>query len=78
MAAGRSCLRQQHAAARAPGTDPDPFVLATLGFGLAYERAVLDWFDHLPEAMTAPGPGPARAGNGQGKPAVRAPRSAER
>lgn len=25
------------------------FSLATLEFGIAYERAVLDWFDHLPK-----------------------------
>jgi DNA-binding PadR family transcriptional regulator len=27
---------------------PDPYARATLDFGLTYERAVLDWFDHLP------------------------------
>ena len=25
----------------------DPFAVATLDFGIAYERAVIDWFDHL-------------------------------
>ena len=30
----------------------DPFGLATLQFGITYERAVLDWFDRLPRAMT--------------------------
>lgn len=39
---------QQHAAATAPGVDPDPYALATLEFGLAHERAVVDWFDQLP------------------------------
>ena len=31
--------------------ESDPFVLATLDFGLAYERAVLAWFDQLPPAL---------------------------
>lgn len=30
----------------------DPFALATLDFGLTYERAVLDWFDRLPPEVT--------------------------
>jgi DNA-binding PadR family transcriptional regulator len=29
----------------------EPYRLATLHFGLLYERAVLDWFDQLPEAI---------------------------
>ena len=29
----------------------DPYSVATLRFGLAYERAVLDWFDALPELI---------------------------
>ncbi|MFR9779337.1 PadR family transcriptional regulator [Micromonospora sp. MS34] len=32
--------------------DVDPYSVATLRFGLAYERAVLDWFDALPPALT--------------------------
>src|SRR5262245_44279 len=32
--------------------DPDPFRFATLAFGLAYERAVMDWFAGLPTAIT--------------------------
>ncbi|MBA2276727.1 MAG: hypothetical protein H0W06_03085, partial [Chloroflexia bacterium] len=31
----------------------DPYTLATLEFGLAYERAVLAWFDALPPAIVA-------------------------
>jgi DNA-binding PadR family transcriptional regulator len=27
---------------------PDPYAAATLDFGIRYERAVLDWFAHLP------------------------------
>lgn len=33
--------------------DADPYVAATLDFGLRYEQAVLDWFDALPSAITA-------------------------
>lgn len=29
-------------------TEPDPYLLATLTFGITYERAVLSWFDQLP------------------------------
>ena len=29
----------------------DEYALATLAFGLSYERAVLSWFDSLPEAI---------------------------
>ena len=35
----------------------DPFSDATLAFGLAYERAVLAWFDSLPQELTAAGSG---------------------
>jgi DNA-binding PadR family transcriptional regulator len=42
---------RQHAEATAPGVDPDPYALATLEFGLVYERAVLDWFDRLPARL---------------------------
>jgi DNA-binding PadR family transcriptional regulator len=34
--------------------EPDPYVLATLDFGLTYERAVLDWFERLPLMITGP------------------------
>ncbi|HYN93243.1 MAG TPA: PadR family transcriptional regulator [Pilimelia sp.] len=46
-----------------PGAaDHEPYAVATLDFGIAYERAVLAWFDGLPAAIagTAPpesGPG---------------------
>jgi DNA-binding PadR family transcriptional regulator len=33
----------------------DPFRTATLGFGIAYERAVLSWFASLPESIRRPG-----------------------
>lgn len=42
---------RQHADATASGADPDPFALATLEFGLAYERAVMGWIDELPERL---------------------------
>lgn len=35
----------------ASGGVDDPYVTATLDFGVAYERAVLDWFDGLPPAI---------------------------
>jgi DNA-binding PadR family transcriptional regulator len=43
----------EYEAHAAVGTDPaDPFRQATLSFGLAYERAVLAWFDGLPAQLT--------------------------
>lgn len=41
---------QQRALAEASG-GADGYAMATLDFGLAYERAVLGWFDRLPELM---------------------------
>ena len=38
---------QHHEAAQKASDVHDPFALATLEFGIAYERAVLDWFDRL-------------------------------
>ncbi|MCI0543858.1 MAG: PadR family transcriptional regulator [Actinobacteria bacterium] len=35
--------------------EEDPFAVATLEFGITYERAVLGWFDGLPETLTDPG-----------------------
>ena len=32
----------------------DPFRAATLAFGIAYERAVADWFEGLPKAIRSP------------------------
>ncbi len=40
------------AAAEAAELEPDPYTLATLDFGVTYERAVLDWFGRLPAEMT--------------------------
>jgi DNA-binding PadR family transcriptional regulator len=34
----------------------DPYAMATLEFGLAYERAALQWFDHLPPDIRGSGP----------------------
>jgi len=34
--------------------DAEPFAVAALDFGLAYERAVLAWFDALPRGLTSP------------------------
>ncbi len=49
---------QQQAAAD-DSADADPYVGATLQFGIAYERAVLAWFDALPEELTG-GAAPTR------------------
>ncbi len=38
------------AAALASGAD-DPYALATLRYGIAYERAALGWFETLPQAV---------------------------
>jgi DNA-binding PadR family transcriptional regulator len=44
----------QRSALMAAPIDPDPFQAATLEFGIAYERAVLDWFGSLPPELTQP------------------------
>lgn len=49
--------QELHDAATAAGSEFDPYVLATLQFGLAYERAVLAWFDDLPPSITGPAQG---------------------
>ena len=33
------------------GDDIGPYALATLDFGMRYEAAVLDWFEHLPQEI---------------------------
>jgi DNA-binding PadR family transcriptional regulator len=43
----------------AQSPDADPYRAATLGFGLAYERAVRDWFADLPHSLTNPPSRPA-------------------
>jgi DNA-binding PadR family transcriptional regulator len=50
-AARLAAYEQQHADATAPGVDADPYALATLEFGLAYERAVMGWFGQLPDRL---------------------------
>lgn len=42
---------RQHAEATDPEADPDPYALATLEFGLVYERAVMRWFDGLADRL---------------------------
>lgn len=44
----RERLADHEAALRALPAGADAFARATLDFGIRYERAVLDWFDHLP------------------------------
>jgi DNA-binding PadR family transcriptional regulator len=51
-AARLAAYRAQHAAAQADGAAPGDLV--TLDFGLRYETAVLEWFDHLPHHLTTP------------------------
>jgi DNA-binding PadR family transcriptional regulator len=44
--------RQHRDAVAAGAAQAAPYALATLEFGLAYERAVLDWFERLPGAIS--------------------------
>lgn len=53
-AAQQQTYRQERAAAELAGASRRDLV--TLDFGLRYETAVLDWFDHLPEDLTGPAP----------------------
>lgn len=46
---------QRYREMRDGGSDDDPYASATLDFGIRYEQAVLDWFDHLPDAIRGPG-----------------------
>jgi DNA-binding PadR family transcriptional regulator len=44
--------QHQHRGAVAAGArESEPYAIATLEFGIAYERAVLDWFDRLPPKL---------------------------
>lgn len=45
---------QQRAELPPQAAGADPYAVATLDFGLAYERAVLAWFDALPAALLNP------------------------
>lgn len=42
---------RQHREASAADTEADPFALATLEFGLAYERAVVAWCNGLSDRL---------------------------
>jgi DNA-binding PadR family transcriptional regulator len=53
----RTYEQQARAAETAPAEDMDPFRTATLAFGIAYERAVMDWFENLPDSIRDPGEG---------------------
>lgn len=48
-------LRTYEAQAASPPA-ADPFRGATLAFGIAYERAVMAWFEGLPDEITDPNP----------------------
>jgi hypothetical protein len=57
--------RQHRQAVAAGAGDTAPYDLATLEFGIAYERAVLDWFHQLPPKLRIDGnlgPDPAPRG----------------
>ena len=45
---------EAEAASHAGASEPDPCADATLAFGIAYERAVMAWFDDLPASITNP------------------------
>ncbi len=51
-AARLKTYQDERAAAEAAGATPRDLI--TLDFGLRYETAILDWFDHLPHDLTAP------------------------
>jgi DNA-binding PadR family transcriptional regulator len=46
---------EQLSAAAVSAGGADPYAMATLQFGLAYERMVLGWFDQLPRAVRGSG-----------------------
>ena len=54
----RAYEEQTAALAAAPSASPDPYEQATLAFGIAYERAALDWFVEIQDVIPAP---PARS-----------------
>lgn len=54
--AARLAAYEAGKAARAAGAVPDPYAGATIDFGLAYERAVLAWFDALPAEIRGDAP----------------------
>jgi DNA-binding PadR family transcriptional regulator len=66
--------RRQHREALAAGArDTEPYAIATLEFGIAYEEAVLSWFERLPPSLGAPAPpssAPNHASSTEPEPAV--------
>lgn len=46
----------EKSARAAPADQADPYPLATVRFGIAYERAALDWFEALPDQIRGGGP----------------------
>lgn len=54
---------QLRAAAREAANLPDPYAAAVLDFGRHYERAVLAWFDALPDELTRTHDGAAPTGS---------------
>ena len=48
-----SRLEQYRALRSEVGSNLDPYAAATLDFGIRYEAAVLEWFDHLPREISS-------------------------
>ncbi|MGE3288728.1 MAG: PadR family transcriptional regulator [Pseudonocardia sp.] len=53
LAGQRAEHAERLAGYEAADADADPYARAVLDFGRRYERAVLEWFDGLPGALTA-------------------------
>lgn len=56
--ADRLSAYEQQRRALGDSADADAYAIATLDFGIAYERAVLEWFDDLPPQLSEGGPRP--------------------
>lgn len=56
--AARLARLERMAAAAEQAGGSDPFALATVRFGLGYERAAVAWFDELPEEIRGTEPWP--------------------
>lgn len=53
-AARLEMYEEQHAGIPEEYRERNPFSVATLEFGIAYERAALEWFDNLPASIRNP------------------------
>jgi len=65
----------RYRAAQEAGAAPDDYAAAALAFGVAYESAVLAWFDQLPDRLTGGGGQARRASSTETRrPSAGAPR----